>query len=46
MQTEINDANKFVETANREPLGILFTLLTISIPHPGLIKRDNNWDNG
>ncbi len=31
---DISEANKLVETANLEPFGMLFTLLTISIPLP------------
>ena len=32
MQAVINDASKLVDTARREPFGILFTLLTTSSP--------------
>ena len=32
MHTEINEASRLVETARREPLGISFTRLTISMP--------------
>jgi hypothetical protein len=35
MHTEINAARRFVDTASREPFGMLFTLETISIPRPG-----------
>ena len=35
MQTQISAASRLVETARREPFGILFTLLTISSPRPG-----------
>ena len=33
------EANRLVETASREPLGISFTLLTISSPSPGPTSR-------
>ena len=36
MQTAIRQASRLVETASREPLGMSFTLLTISMPWPGL----------
>ena len=36
MHTAIRQASRLVETARREPLGISFTLLTISMPWPGL----------
>ena len=39
MQTEISEPSRFVETASREPLGMLFTLLTISSPRPGPTTR-------
>ena len=35
MQTLMSAANKLVETANRDPFGMLFTLLTSSSPRPG-----------
>ena len=35
MHTEIRDASRFVDTASREPLGMLLTLLTSSRPRPG-----------
>ena len=34
MQTEISEASRLVETARREPLGMSFTRLTISMPWP------------
>ena len=34
MHTAISDASSVVETASRDPLGMLFTWLTISIPSP------------
>ena len=34
MQTEMSAASKLVETARRDPLGMLLTLLTISNPRP------------
>ena len=36
MHTAIRQASRFVETARREPLGMSLTLLTISMPWPGL----------
>ena len=39
MQTEISEASRLVETASREPLGISFTRLTISIPRPGTSRK-------
>ena len=39
MQALINPANRLVETASRDPLGILLTLLTISKPKPGPASR-------
>ena len=36
MHTAIRQASRLVETARREPLGMSFTLLTISMPCPGL----------
>ena len=35
MQTAMSEASRLVETASREPLGISFTWLTISMPWPG-----------
>ena len=35
MQTAIRLASRLVETASREPFGISFTLLTISMPLAG-----------
>jgi len=34
MHTEMRDANKVVDTANLDPLGMLFTWLTSSSPSP------------
>ena len=39
MQTLTSAASRVVETASREPLGMLFTLLTISKPRPGPTMR-------
>ena len=39
MQTLISAASRFVETASREPLGMLLTLLTSSRPRPGPTMR-------
>ena len=39
MQTAIRAASRFVETASREPLGMLLTLLTSSSPRPGPTRR-------
>jgi len=39
MQAVMIAANRFVDTASREPLGISFTWLTISNPSPGPISR-------
>ena len=35
MQTAISAASRLVETARREPFGMLLTLLTSSSPRPG-----------
>ena len=39
MQTLTSAASRLVETASREPLGMLLTLLTISRPRPGPTMR-------
>jgi len=39
MQQAIRQASRLVETANREPLGMSFTLLTSSRPLPGPTNR-------
>ena len=41
MQTAMSAASRLVETASREPLGMLLTLLTISRPWPGPTTRAN-----
>jgi len=35
MHTAMRQASKLVDTARRDPLGMSFTLLTISMPCPG-----------
>ncbi|OPZ67573.1 MAG: hypothetical protein BWY82_02766 [Verrucomicrobia bacterium ADurb.Bin474] len=46
MHTAINAASKLVETASREPFGILSTELTSSIPKPGPTNRSNSAESG
>ena len=45
MHAEINEPSKFVLTANRDPLGIPFTLETTSSPRPGPTTRASTSDN-
>ena len=39
MHTAIRQASRLVETARRDPLGMSFTLLTISMPWPGRARQ-------
>ena len=47
MHTAIRQASRLVETARREPFGMSFTLLTISMPWPGLpVSRASRSESG
>ena len=47
MQTAIRQASRLVETARRLPLGMSFTLETISMPRPGApVSRRSTSDSG